>query len=201
MSRAAKQYEETIGTVFTLSETAEVAGVPERTLRSWLEREKIAVGVKNETFGRWMFSVLDIVRLRVMHLLTSGGVNLDPRFAAPIASQVASMLYWEKRTAATNAAAKEIGLLDSSTHGVKYDGHFIYVLMDAGEPITVQSSDKPLRDLAEENVGFRSPFITIPASAIIKDVLKRLETLDGSTPRLAAAKRRLAEIKAPRPKK
>ena len=74
---------------FTLAEAAMISGVPEKTIRNWLARGSLPIGLKHR-LGRWLFSTLDIIRLRVMNDLTQNElVPMKPTDAAHLAAVVA----------------------------------------------------------------------------------------------------------------
>jgi hypothetical protein len=68
---------------FTLSEAANVSGLSEKSLRNWVHREVVNVGGMHRT-GRRLYSVLDIIELKVMAELTNA-VAMPPTNAASLA--------------------------------------------------------------------------------------------------------------------
>ena len=72
------------GYSYTLPEAARISDVAERNLRNWIDRKVLVVG-KRHFSGRWMFNLLDCLRINVCNdLITRSAI--EPKHAAKIAS-------------------------------------------------------------------------------------------------------------------
>jgi hypothetical protein len=161
-----------------LSDTSTVSGVPEKSVRNWMVRDIIPFGEKHPITGRWMFSPLDALRLSCVHDLSLRMV-FSLRDAARTADTVVSAALEEirrdyftglvsrdplpRRNCNVVAGFAEDGALELFICDAKDSGAFAY-------PRQEWSEDDGWRSL-------RRAHVVIPASAMLDDVLERIEQL------------------------
>lgn len=159
---------------FTLDEAAKVSGVAPMTLRNWLARdqEKLGIGQKHK-LGRWLFSGVEIIRLRVMGDLSLCGVQ-------PSMSSVVSKLAEKRFTqmSARNAAGEIV-----ETHMDFRRDLRIVISFDASNKMfatELQWDGESYASPAHKGTGvlnLRRPHIVIPVDLVIFDVQKALFSL------------------------
>lgn len=68
---------------FTHGEAVKISGISSKTLNNWTQRDLLKVGIMHRS-GRRMYSITDLILLRVLHELTSL-VGMSPSNAIPLA--------------------------------------------------------------------------------------------------------------------
>jgi hypothetical protein len=72
---------------FVTGELLEVTGIERKTFNNWMQRGIIEAGQQDRT-GRWFFSVVDILKFRIMKELVSF-TEMNPARAAQLAERLA----------------------------------------------------------------------------------------------------------------
>ena len=157
---------------FSFEEACAVSHVNPVTLRSWMARGTAAVGTKHPKLHRWLFSGIDIIRLRVMGDLVAT-CGMPPSTVAQVADTViARYRDMSRRDAQTD-------LLQELQDGVRKELRIMVSLVD-GEFVTAESTwtgdtySTPLPSRGSWAERFRRPHVIVPADTIILDVLTAL---------------------------
>lgn len=164
--------------VFTLRDASFLTRVPWRSIRNWKARDIARdLGHKDDLTGKWYFSIMDALRLSVMHdLCVRPGLDFGPARAATMADLVA-------RSARENLAQPRDGYRPNLNICVcwKEDGSMFAVAADikkAGHYYPPVSE----RDGADYS-PLRRAIIAIPASAMMSDLIIRTEFLQARNKR------------------
>jgi hypothetical protein len=157
---------------FTLGEAATLSRVPHRSIRNWMARDVIVLGERH-FLGRWMFSVLDVLKLAVMHDLCVK-MTFSPSIAAKLAEAVAQVAWDSSKRDAS-------GTLTAGADNFRPNVNVLLNYDEAGEPHVVMANIKdpgnyypPLRGEAGA-ASLRRAHVVIPATAMLFDVLERTE--------------------------
>lgn len=167
---------------FTVAEVARVAGVPSKTIRSWMERDLFIGGEKHFT-GRWMFSGFDILRLIIMGTLATFSID-------PSKSKLIAALVMDRCLKATERDPVT-GKLIRESKGYRPNLNFLVAYDEDGNPFAYEKHiDEPgkfypptLKEVESEGGArfrlLRRPHIVIPVDAIMGDLVISLgEILD-----------------------
>lgn len=155
---------------FTLGEAAQFAGVPEKTLRNWIDRNVIKVG-KQSILGRRMFCLLDIIRISICNDLVQQ-VRVEPSAAATIAVSPAI-----EEIVKQMAARDEDGTLIDLKKGYRPNVNLL-VYFENGAPVGYSADIKaagaiypPKYDVKGPLSKYRKPYITVPVYSIVHDLI------------------------------
>tara|TARA_R110000751_G_scaffold180038_1_gene286416 strand:+ start:26856 stop:27416 length:561 start_codon:yes stop_codon:yes gene_type:complete len=167
---------------FTLQEACQVSGVSKIDLRNWLSRGVVKVGFKHR-MGRWMFSGVDIMKLRVIGDLIVLA-KLDPSTAAPIGAALADRFH--ELSSSRNANGR-VG--EENPGGSRRDTRIIVHLNESGDGVafTLAKWDGATYELKASKRGSetewtRRPHIVIPADQIMFDCMLALGEILELTP-------------------
>lgn len=159
---------------FTLGDAAQFAGVSDKTLRNWIDRNVIKVG-KRSILGRRMFCLLDIIRISICNDLVQQA-RLEPSAAASIAGSPAIEDIIKQMT-----ARDESGELVEAKKGYRPNINLL-VYFENGQPVgyTADISSPgaiypPKYDTKGPLSKYRKPYITVPVYAIAADLVLALE--------------------------
>ena len=153
---------------FTLPDAVYLTGVPELSLRNWLARKTVGLGNKDRLTGRWLFSVLDALKFRVMYALSvRKGMDVGPRNSAIIADMAANAARENLRKKRDGyrpninviVAWDENGEMFCTTADIKHPGNY-YPPLPGGD-------EHPLRE----------PIICIPCAVMLHDLIIATEAL------------------------
>lgn len=159
---------------FSLPDAAFLSGVPHRSIRNWMARDVIEMGQRHFT-GRWQFSMLDVVKLTVMHDLAVR-MGFNPKLAATVADAAADIVM---KSSARDASGE---LLD-----LKADFQ-----PNRNIVINYTDDDKPMMLVADSaNPGsyyppgrgdpttapLRRSIVVVPVTAIFHDAMLRTQEL------------------------
>ncbi|MBF0391900.1 MAG: MerR family transcriptional regulator [Alphaproteobacteria bacterium] len=160
---------------FTLAEAAALSGVAEKTIRNWLAREVLKIG-KRHILGRWLFNVIDLVRLAVMNDLTQQ-IAMPPAEASQIANAQGITDIVGRMT-----MRDESGQLLESADGYRPNINFL-VAFHEGELVGFAVNIKTPGNLYPPhhgdvaNAALRRAHVVIPIYATVGDLIFRIEEL------------------------
>jgi hypothetical protein len=155
---------------FTLPEAAALSRVPQKSVRNWISRDVLRIGERHSFLARWMFSVLDVIRLRVMHDLCIN-LTFNPRDAARIADLVANLAMDETKRDAS-------GRLIDGADGVRPNKNVVVAFNGAGEAeVCVADIKTPGSYYPPLSTGGDDPLrrahVVVPVSTLLNDVILR----------------------------
>jgi hypothetical protein len=161
---------------FTLADAAFLSGVSDMSIRNWMARDVLDIGRKH-VLGRWLFSLLDILKLCIMHDLAVR-MAFNPRHVAGVAGVAV--------TIALDSATRDPsgGLLDAAD-GTRPNKNIVIWFNEHDEPFLTVADIKqnaggnyypPHPDIPGAE-RFRRSHVVVPVTAIFLDLLIRTEAL------------------------
>lgn len=159
---------------FTLGEAATLADLSHRSVRNWQHRNAIRIGHKH-FLGRWQFSVLDVLKLAVMHDLCVR-LSFNPTVAAKVAEFVAEL-------AMASTERDAAGKLIEGADGFRPNRNVIVGFGEDGAPFMVAADIRIPGNYyppAHGDAGaapLRRGHVVIPVTSLLHDVLLRTEGL------------------------
>jgi hypothetical protein len=162
---------------FTLGEAATLSRVPHRSIRNWMARDVIVLGERH-FLGRWMFSVLDVLKLAVMHDLCVK-MTFSPTIAAKLAEAVAQVAWDSSKRDAS-------GALLAGADNFRPNVNVILNYDEDGQPFVITADIKdpgkyyPMLRGDAATASLRRAHVVIPATAMLFDVLARTEDVTRS---------------------
>jgi hypothetical protein len=163
---------------FTVGDMAFLTGVPQKTIRNWLDRKILNIGTKH-FLGRWVFNFLDAFRLRTMRDL---GIRLAmPLDAAAHAAECVANL------------AGDLAALDKrhTGDGFRPSVNLVLAIDDAGkwhgtvanikEPGKYYSPASNLVEATPSLALLRRAHIVVPVYAMLGDLTEAVVKLAART--------------------
>ena len=155
--------------MFTLPDAAFLSGVPEKSIRNWMARDVLRIGQKHFA-GRWTYSVLDVLRLSIMHSLAVN-ISLPVRQAAHVA-EVAATIATDSTTRDTSGA-----FLDAAD-GYRPNKNIVISWDEAGEPFAAVADIKRAGNYYPPASGdLRRAHVVVPVTALFNDLVLRTADL------------------------
>jgi hypothetical protein len=162
---------------FTLSDAAFLSGVPAKSIRNWIARDVLPLGHRH-FLGRWLFSLLDILKLSVMHDL-SVRLSFNPRDAARLAEMAGAI-------AMDSTARDASGQLLDSADGFRPNRNIVVSFNDDGLPLAGVADIRnpgnyyPPAAGNPDTAPLRRAHVVVPVTSIFHDMLLRTEALTRS---------------------
>ena len=161
---------------FSLAEAARLATLEEKTVRNWIARGVMPVGKK--IGGRWGFTFLDVLAMRVASYLTNS-LYIEPSVAAKIAPEAAR--YVQQRAIQSSERNPATGNLREMETGVRHWQNIIITFESGNARFWLAGCDPsrmmPPHYSEVEAAALRRPYFLIPADAMIADLIYDLEAL------------------------
>ncbi len=161
-----------------MGDAAFLSGVPDKSIRNWMVRDVLRIGRKHFA-GRWIFSVLDVLRLSVMHNLTVN-MSFNPKHAAEVAEIAA--------TIATDSTARDTsGAFLDTADGHRPNKNLVISWGADGLPLVAvadiksaggyRASYPPPAGGDPETEPLRRAHVVVPVTAIFHDLMLRTADL------------------------
>jgi hypothetical protein len=160
---------------FTLAEIALLTSLPIQSIRNWRLRVKV-FGAKHWT-GRWMYSLIDGLKLSVMQTLSVRIDLVSLTDAARVAELVAEEALKVLRQPPSERRENVNILVAFGADGEPQIGVFRTLQPHLGHHWPPRSNDRG------DFVPLRAPYLCVPASAMLFDLIKRTQAVEEANQR------------------